>query len=192
MIEVQGHRSNDEETLLRHLGARADSVELDVGLREGALVVAHDADFADASGLTLDRALELAGSTELVVEAKCYPPETPQPEEFAEALEPYLDRIRVISFEPWVLREVRKRRPEAAIGFLFEEPVEVTAFAPTIGPDRRLVTRELVQTAHGLGMRVVPWTVNEPSEMEHLLDLGVDGLVTDDVAAARLVVAARS
>lgn len=191
MIEVQGHRSNDEETLVRHLGAGADAIELDVGLRHGELVVAHDADFADASGLTLDRALELAGSVPLVVEAKCYPPETPQPDEFAAALEPYLDRIRVISFEPWVLREVRKRNPEAAIGFLFEEPVEVTAFAPTIGPDRRLVTRELVQTAHGLGVRVVPWTVNDPDEMTRLLDLGVDGLVTDEVEEARLVVDAR-
>jgi glycerophosphoryl diester phosphodiesterase len=191
MIEVQGHKSNDEETLRRHLAAGADSVELDVGLRDGELVVAHDADFADASGLTLDRALELAGSTPLVVEAKCYPPQTPQPEEFARALEPYLDRIRVISFEPWVLREVRKRRPDAVLGFLFEEPVELTAFAPTVGPDRRLVTRELVQSAHGLGVRVVPWTVNDPDEMTRLLDLGVDGLVTDDVPVARQVLAGR-
>jgi glycerophosphoryl diester phosphodiesterase len=191
VIEVQGHKANDEGTLERHLAAGADSIELDVGLRDGELVVAHDADLADASGLTLDRALELAGSTPLVVEAKCYPPETAQPEEFAEALAPYLEQVKVISFEPWVLREVRKRRPEAAIGFLFEEPVEVTAFAPTIGPDRRLVTRELVQTAHGLGVRVVPWTVNDPDEMTRLLDLGVDGLVTDDVALARQVVAAR-
>jgi glycerophosphoryl diester phosphodiesterase len=191
VIEVQGHKANDEATLERHLAAGADSIELDVGLRGGELVVAHDPDFADASGLTLDRALELAGSTPLVVEAKCYPPETPQPEEFAEALEPYLERIRVISFEPWVLREVRKRNPDAAIGFLFEEPAEVTAFAPTVGPDRRLVTRELVQTAHRLGVRVVPWTVNDADEMTRLLDLGVDGLVTDDVALARQVVAAR-
>ncbi len=191
MIEVQGHRSNDEETLRRHLEAGADSIELDVGLRDGALVVAHETDLEDASGLTLDRALELAGSIPLVVEAKCYPPETPQPEDFAAALEPYLDRIRVISFEPWVLRGVRKRNSDTSIGFLFEEPVELTAWAPTIGPDRRLVTRELVQTAHGLGVRVVPWTVNEPNEMERLLDLGVDGLVTDDVPTARLVVADR-
>lgn len=191
MIEVQGHRANDEETLERHLAAGADTLELDVGLRDGRLVVAHETDLDDASGLTLDRALELAGTTPLVVEAKCYPPETPQPEEFAAALEPYLERIRVISFEPWVLREVRKRRPDAAIGFLFEEPVEVTAFAPTIGPSRHLVTRELVQAAHGLGVRVVPWTVNRADEMNELLDLGVDGFVTDDVALARQVVADR-
>jgi glycerophosphoryl diester phosphodiesterase len=58
MIEVQGHKSNDEETLRRHLAAGADSVELDVGLTAGGeLIVAHDVDFADASGLTLDRAL---------------------------------------------------------------------------------------------------------------------------------------
>jgi glycerophosphoryl diester phosphodiesterase len=190
-VEVQAHRANDRETLRRHLAAAPDSVELDVGLRDGALVVAHDYDLGDASALTLDEALDLAGGTPLVVEAKCSPPETATAEEFARALGPYLDRVRVISFEPWVLREVRRLDPDAEIGFLFEEAAEVTAFAPTVGPRYGLVTAELVEQAHALGVRVVPWTVNDAEEMERLLDLGVDGLVTDEPALARRVVASR-
>lgn len=43
----------------------------------------------------------------------------------------------------------------------------------------RIVDEKLVDAAHEAGLQVHVWTVNEKSEMTRLLDMGVDGLVTD-------------
>jgi glycerophosphoryl diester phosphodiesterase len=43
----------------------------------------------------------------------------------------------------------------------------------------RVVGRRFVEAAHRAGKQVHVWTVNEPADMRRLLDLGVDGLVTD-------------
>jgi glycerophosphoryl diester phosphodiesterase len=42
-----------------------------------------------------------------------------------------------------------------------------------------LATRELIDYAHAQPVQVHVWTINEPAEMTRLLDLGVDGIVTD-------------
>ena len=50
-------------------------------------------------------------------------------------------------------------------------------FSPSAG---LLAARpELLAQAHELGMRVVPWTVNDPAAMAALIDLGADGIISD-------------
>jgi glycerophosphoryl diester phosphodiesterase len=46
-------------------------------------------------------------------------------------------------------------------------------------PFWRNVTRERIGEAHALGLAVIPWTVNEPADIEALIDAGVDGLISD-------------
>jgi len=46
-------------------------------------------------------------------------------------------------------------------------------------PFWRNVTAANVAEAHALGLKVLPWTVNSPAEMAMLIDLKVDGLITD-------------
>ncbi|GGN71542.1 glycerophosphoryl diester phosphodiesterase [Streptomyces albiflavescens] len=50
-----------------------------------------------------------------------------------------------------------------------------------------VVDRRFVQTAHARGLQVHVWTVNEPERMHRLLDLGVDGIMTDHIDTLRKV-----
>ncbi|GAH62402.1 unnamed protein product, partial [marine sediment metagenome] len=51
-----------------------------------------------------------------------------------------------------------------------------------IHPNYQVVDREFVELAHDNGLKVNVWTVNEESIMRKLIDLGVDGIMTDDIA----------
>ncbi|MBX3498552.1 MAG: glycerophosphodiester phosphodiesterase [Alphaproteobacteria bacterium] len=55
----------------------------------------------------------------------------------------------------------------------------------------RNLTPELVKEAKGMGLLVLPWTVNDPGEMGRLIDMGVDGLITDYPDRLRQVMTAR-
>ncbi len=60
--------------------------------------------------------------------------------------------------------------------------------AGTWGPNYRDLDASRVEQAHALGLRVVPFTVNEPSDMEQMLAFNVDGMISDrpDVLRALL------
>lgn len=54
-----------------------------------------------------------------------------------------------------------------------------------------IVDEAFVRTAHRLGLQVHVWTVNDPAEMRQLLDIGVDGLMTDEISTLRGVLRSR-
>lgn len=56
-------------------------------------------------------------------------------------------------------------------------------------PHHGQVSRESLAEAHGLGLLVIPWTVNRPEPMAELIAMGVDGLITDRPDLARGVMA---
>lgn len=71
-------------------------------------------------------------------------------------------------------------------------PGEASALqVPTQMRGVRVVDSRLVEAAHDAGLQVHTWTVNDPDEMERLLDIGVDGLITDRPDLLKQVLLAR-
>jgi glycerophosphoryl diester phosphodiesterase len=42
-----------------------------------------------------------------------------------------------------------------------------------------LVTKNLVDDCHQKGMKIIPWTINDKSKIQDLIEMGVDGIITD-------------
>jgi glycerophosphoryl diester phosphodiesterase len=123
------------------------------------------------------------------------------------------DRVCVGSFSEPVLRRFRRRlggdagRVATSAGLvvagvlafvplghrvarLLRDPGPVLQ-VPHVHRGVRVVDRALVRRAHADGRHVHVWTVDEPAEMEHLIDLGVDGLITDRTDVLKDVLLAR-
>ena len=82
----------------------------------------------------------------------------------------------------YVRATIEKEAPESK-AMALQIPVEFGG--------RPLITAALVEHAHANETFVHAWTINEPDEMHRLLDLGVDGLVTDHPERLREVLASR-
>ena len=59
-------------------------------------------------------------------------------------------------------------------------------------PNARNASPARIAEAHKLGLKVLPWTVNDPKEMARLIDLRVDGLITDYPDRLRKVMAEKN
>jgi glycerophosphoryl diester phosphodiesterase len=118
-----------------------------------------------------------------------------------------VDRTLLASFSHRRLRRARRllpgvatsaSAPEVALVKLAPSPLlRLLRLAPVAlqVPVRRgpieLVTPAFVRKAHRLGLQVHVWTVDETAEMHRLLDLGVDGIITDRTDRLRDVLVAR-
>ena len=92
------------------------------------------------------------------------------------------------SFDFRTLRYLHERYPAMRTAMLIEdfdkrsldEQLKDLGFSPTIySPAFNLVTKEVVETCHSKGIKVIPWTVNTVAEMKRLAAMGVDGIITD-------------
>jgi glycerophosphoryl diester phosphodiesterase len=119
------------------------------------------------------------------------------------------DRILLATEKDEIMREVRKALQEngltIATGFSYGE---VAAFVRWVAGGKQgnyappgqalqipceyrgvtLVSGETVRAAQGLGVEMFVWTVNDVEEMDRLLGLGVDGIITDYPARLRRLV----
>jgi glycerophosphoryl diester phosphodiesterase len=122
--------------------------------------------------------------------------------------EKFEDRVMVQSFDWRTLQLVQKLAPDIPTVYLTVQagrdgtvsPDRATAWTAGFNPAEhgrsvprtikaaggaiwspysRDLTPELVSEAHEIGLRVVVWTVNQPADMARLIEMGVDGIISD-------------
>ncbi|RYF85410.1 MAG: glycerophosphodiester phosphodiesterase [Chitinophagaceae bacterium] len=97
-------------------------------------------------------------------------------------------RTTIQSFDPRALQVMHRKYPTVVTSLLIEdndkrsldEQLQQLGFTPNVySPHYSLVTEALVAQCHQKNIKVLPWTVNTLDEMKQLIDLKVDGIITD-------------
>ena len=119
----------------------------------------------------------------------------PSPQEFVKAVLAVVEkfdlseRVCIQSFDHRTLIETYHLAPQMLTSALFDEApkdwVKATAQAKAniVSPDFKLIDSESVTTMQQAGLRVIPWTANHARDWDNLIELNVDGIITDDPQA---------
>jgi glycerophosphoryl diester phosphodiesterase len=156
-------------------------------------------EFAGTSIPTLQDVFEALGTRLLMnVEIKPFVTEPEAPAKVVQLIRAHglTQRVIVSSFNPLILRRVRRIAPELALGFLHERktpyPIRFeTVVRALIGryqarhPHFSDVTPRYMDWARRRGYRVNTWTVNEPEDIRRMLELGVEMIISDQPDVVR-------
>ena len=95
-------------------------------------------------------------------------------------------RFTIQSFDWRVLKYMHEKHPDVRLVALRETPytpqgvIDELGFVPAIfSPDYTMLNAAQVEFFHSKGAIVVPWTVNVQEDMKKLMDMKVDGIITD-------------
>ena len=93
------------------------------------------------------------------------------------------DRVVIQSFDHRSLWAIHAAEPSIALAALSTRPIDLdeaaSQGASIWSPSHTIVTSTDITAAQEAGLLVIPWTVNDPVVMAHLIGIGVDGLITD-------------
>ena len=199
--------------MARSLGA--DAVELDIhSTVDGALVVHHDEmigkhhvahcalreirDHRLANGeavpILADALANIVPAMIAFVEVKSLAPRWDANLFAAIDGSGHADKVQLHSFDHRIIRRLGTTRPDIARGVLSASypvrPVRLMedADASALWQHEQLIDEALVAAVHEAQGAVYAWTVDDPLEMTHLLQLGVDGLCSNHPERAKSAV----
>lgn len=95
------------------------------------------------------------------------------------------ERVVIQSFDTRVLQYLHTKYPEFTLSYLtfennFAKNIELLGFTPQIySPYYVLLNPDEVSKMHLRKVKIIPWTVNTAAEMRELLEMGVDGIISD-------------
>lgn len=116
----------------------------------------------------------------------------PEYKEFADLVIAEITRLKILDhstvqcFDVPSLQYIKETYPHVKLVLLIqnlksaERNIEHLGFVPEVySPYYKLVNEKLVRYCKEQKMQLIPWTINELDDMKNLIDLGVDGIITD-------------
>lgn len=167
----------------------SDLQSIDIGSHFGP-------EFSDQRVPTLDAVLaECENKIGVVIELKYYGHDENLEQRVADIVDArgMAENVMVMSLKLNAVRKMKQLRPNWKVGLLMSvaagnlKDLDVDFLAVNAA----VVDRALIRAAHRRGREVYVWTVNDAATMSALIGQGVDGLITDDPAAARDVLEQR-
>lgn len=117
---------------------------------------------------------------------------TPEPAEFVQLVIEQINKYNVFertnlqSFDLRILEEVKRQAPTMPVAVLIDsneviiEKINSLSFIPEIvSPYFQLLNQEEVTMLQSDDFQVIPWTVNDLSDMRRMIDYGVNAIITD-------------
>ncbi len=95
------------------------------------------------------------------------------------------DQVLFSSFDPAAVDRIRERNPRLPIAVITQKPWATPEEAgggklyPAINSSFKNLNEKNIRLAHAAGLQVHAWTVNTPADMEKVIALGVDGIITN-------------
>lgn len=115
----------------------------------------------------------------------------PQPEEFVDLVMKVIREkkiesfMNIQSFDPHILNVLHKKYPNVKVALLtakagINRNLSELTFVPQIySPHYQLVNADFLDSLRAKQIKVIPWTVNTKKDIRKMLDLKVDGIITD-------------
>jgi glycerophosphoryl diester phosphodiesterase len=146
---------------------------------------------------TLAQVLEIArGRAKVLVELKYYGHDVDLEARTARVIERagMADQIAIMSLKYPAVLKMRELRPDWRTGVLAATAIgRITGLkGDFLAVNAGQVGPRLVSSAKAAGKEIYVWTVNDPLEMSAMISMGVDGIITDEPALAREVLAERA
>jgi len=154
-------------------------------------------EFADQRAPALiDVLQEAKGKAHVVIELKYYGHDQQLEQRVVDIVEQQgmVEEIAIMSLKYDSVQKVRKLRPEWETGLLSAQVLGNMSKLDVdfLAVNMAMASPAFIRTNQAAGKRVFVWTVNDKMSMFRMMSLGVDGIITDEPALARQVMAERS
>lgn len=204
-VEIDVQETLDGEVVVIHDSDFMKLAGNPLKVWDGTLVQVQDIDVGSWFGPTFSAERvpllaavleEVRGKARLVIELKYYGHDQQLEQRVVDIVEQagMVDEVAIMSLKYDGIQKIRNLRPDWTIGLLAAKSIgnlarlDVDFLAVNTG----MASPRFMRRAQESGKQVFVWTVNDAVTMHRMMSLGVNGIITDEPAMAREVIAARA